>query len=114
MIKPCGYYILIKMETVEQTVKDGALEGFVLTTTAENEREQSGHDVGVLVALGPTSFSGFQGINAIGSEGRAKQWGVNIGDKVEFNRYDGKIPSDPEYKDYRIITDSHILGVIKK
>lgn len=112
MIKPTGYYILVKMEKVEQTLKGGALDGFVLSTNNEHEREQNGHDVGVLVALGPTSFNGFKGIDADNVEERAAQWGVSIGDKIEFNRYDGKIPSHPDFVDYRIIQDAHIIGVI--
>jgi co-chaperonin GroES (HSP10) len=112
-LKPTGYYALVKMEVVEQTVSEGSLKGFVLQSNAENEREQSGHDVGILISLGPTAFSGYQGCDANTSEERASQWGVSIGDKVEFNRYDGKIPSHPDFQDYRIITDSHIIGTIE-
>ncbi len=112
-IKPCGYYVLVKMEAVEQTVSDGALAGFVLSSNDEHEREQSGHDVGTLVALGPTAFVGFQGVDGEAAHIRAEQWGVSIGNKVEFNRYDGKIPSHPDFKDYRIIQDAHIIGVIE-
>jgi len=112
MIKPTGYYVLVKMELVEQTVSDGALAGFVIATKEEHQREQSGHDVGTLVALGPTAFNGFQGVVGTDAVVRAAEWGVKIGDKVEFNRYDGKTPSHPDFKDYRIIQDAHIIGVI--
>lgn len=108
MLKPVGYYVLIKMEKVENTTPGG----IVIATKAEHEREQTGHDVGELVSFGPNSFSGFNGINGDNVEQRAKEWGVIAGDKVEFNRYDGKIPAHPDFKNYRIIQDAHIIGVI--
>jgi len=113
MIRPAGYYVLVKMEEVVKEVEEGSLKGFVLQSKDLHEREQSGHDVGVLVSLGPTSFSGFQGIDCNNPEGRAEQWGVYIGNKVEFNRYDGKTPNHKDYKNYRIIQDAHIIGVIE-
>ncbi len=114
MLRPTGYYVLVKMEIVEREVKDGALKGFVLSTTNENTREQTGHDVGIVMSLGPTAFSGYQGIDGETALDRAQQWGVDVGGKVEFSRYDGKIPSHPDYKDYRIIQDAHIIGVIEE
>jgi co-chaperonin GroES (HSP10) len=109
MIKPCGYYVLVKMEQVEQVTESG----IVIATNLENQREQAGHDIGTLVSLGPTAFSGFQGVEGHDALQRAHEWGVDIGDKVEFTRYDGKIPSHPDYKDYRIIQDAHLIGVIE-
>ena len=113
MIKPTGYYVLIEMEEVSQQVTEGVLKGFVMASDTEHEREQAGHDVGIIRALGPTSFSGYEGCDAETSTGRAEQWGVKVGDKVEFNRYDGKVPRYPDFENFRIIQDHHIIGVIE-
>lgn len=107
-LKPTGYYVLVKMEAVEVT-SDG---GIILSTKEEHEREQGGHDIGEIVEIGPTAWNGFQGCDAPTAVERAKQWGCEIGDKVEFNRYEGKVPRYEEFKDYRIIQDAHIIGVI--
>ena len=107
-MKPAGYYILIEMEEVERV----SAGGIVIATKAENEREQNGHDVGVIKAFGPNVFCGFKGIpEDVSAEDRADLYGVKIGDKVEFNRYDGKIPRHPDYHNYRLIQDEHIQAV---
>ena len=130
MIKPTGYYVLIKMEEIDKTVTEGALEGFVLQSGDEHDREQTGHDVGIVEAFGPTCFAGYQGIDekvwvggpvskdnpgcrSCTATERAEQWGVQVGDKVEFNRYDGKVPRHPDFQNHRIIQDAHIIGVIE-
>lgn len=108
MLKPVGYYILIEMEIVENKTESG----IIIASQKENEREQNGHDVGVIKALGPNAFVGFQGIDDKDEVNkRAADYGVKIGDKIEFNRYDGKVPRDPEYKYHRLIQDQHIVGV---
>ena len=83
-----------------------------MASNTENEREKNGHDVGVIRSFGPTCFTGFKGIDESGDVAqRAKDYGVKIGDKVEFNRYDGKTPRNREFKDFRLIQDEHIVGV---
>jgi co-chaperonin GroES (HSP10) len=113
-LKPTGYYVLIEMEEVSQKVTEGALKGFVMSSNTEHEREQGGHDVGIVRALGPNAFAGYNGCDGETSSERAEQWGCKIGDKVEFNRYDGKVPRYPDYQNHRIIQDHHIIGVIEE
>lgn len=111
-MKPTGYYILVEVEEVHQEVQEGALKGFQMTSNNENEREQEGHDVGVVLAFGPTAFTGFKGIDdKWDRDRRAEEWGVKVGDKVEFQRYDGKKPRHPDYQNCRLIQDQHIQGV---
>lgn len=108
MLRPTGYYILIEMEVVENKTESG----IVIATNIENKREQGGHDVGIVRAFGPTVFKGFVGIDDEETkEVRAEQYGVEVGDRVEFNRYDGKVPRDPSLKMFRVIQDQHIVGV---
>ena len=94
------------MDVVEREVKDGALAGFQLTTDKEYEREENGHCVGRIKAFGPTAFLGHEGCESPGD------WGVELGDLVEFYRYDGKIPLFDTERRYRLINDSDILMVI--
>lgn len=110
-ITPTGYYILVEMEVVEETTESG----IIVYDDAALKREQSGHNVGVVRSLGHTVYQGFAGIEGKASkEERAAAWGVNIGDKVEFNRYDGKIPNDADHQNFRIIQDAHIIGVVRE
>ncbi len=99
---PCGFQVLIEMDVVEKEVKEGALAGFQLASNTEHEREQTGHDVGKLVAFGPQAYKGF-------GCSEPEEWGVSLGDIVEFRRYDGKIPRNDENGRYRVINDSDVI-----
>lgn len=113
MYRPCGFRVLIKMDVVEREVKGGSLDGFQLTSDKEHEREESGHCIGKVEALGPTAFLGYAGCEECrNSVEAAEKWGVKIGDMVEFRRYDGKIPLQDEDKEFRLINDSDIMMVI--
>ena len=107
---PCGYFVLILMEAVEQ-VSEG---GIVLHTPEVNKREQKGHYRGIVAAFGPIVYSGLDAIPdgpESTAESRAKAWGVSVGDTVEFTRYDGreiKIPDSADH--YRLVKDFDILG----
>lgn len=109
-LNPTGYNVLVEMEEVEQTTESG----IVISTGSEHAREQAGHDVGTVVAFGSTAFSGFAGVEGDTAAERAKVWGVQVGDKVEFNRYEGKVPRYPEMQNFRIIQDSHIIATLKE
>lgn len=111
-LKPAGYYVRINVEKVGKEIKKGALTGFKLESNETQKRLEDGHDVGILEALGPTAFCGFQGIDdEQDAEARAKQYGVELGKPVQFNRYDGKVPRHMEEGNYRIIQDQHIIGM---
>ena len=119
-VKPTGYYILVKMEEIKKEIQDGALKGFVTTSSVEQEREQSAHDIGVIVDIGPAAYSGFQGVpmedprgNPYTAAQRAAYWGCKVGDKVEMNRYDGKNIHHPDYEDHKLIQDAHIIAVLE-
>jgi len=66
MIRPTGYYVLVKMEVLEKK-DDEKIEGSSVIIAApktkkENRelaiREQKGHFRGTIVAFGPTSYCG--------------------------------------------------------
>lgn len=103
-IRPCGFQVIIEMEEVEKQSDTG----IILQTKKEYEREQNGHDVGRVIAFGPLAFKGFASCET------PEDWGVSVGDLVEFKRYDGKIPRHDSEMKYRCINDSDILMVIEK
>jgi len=107
-IKPLGYNVLIEMEEIKQEVEEGALKGFVLHGDDQQNREQEGHFVGIVRAFGPTAYKGFANCEG------PKEWGVDLGDKVEFHRYDGKKLDHPGYENYRLIEDSKIVAVLEE
>ena len=110
---PTGYFVLIRMEKVEQVTESG----IILHTGDQTKREQRGHFRGVVEAFGPSAYSGLDAIPDgpdTSAEGRAAQWGVAIGDVVEFKRYDGleiEIPGSDDF--YRVVKDFDIIGVKK-
>ena len=103
MYKPCGYYILVEMESIEETTESG----IVIATKNELKREQRGHAIGVIKAFGPTCYKGFEGCNS------PDDWGIAVGDRVEFNRYDGKECLEEGYENYRLVPDSNIVAKLE-
>jgi len=95
---PCGHYVLVRVVDIEE-VSQG---GIITATKNEHEREQNGHDVGVVMLFGKTAYQGFSGCES------SDDWGVAAGDVVEFNRYDGKLLRNPLFKSYRVINDNDI------
>lgn len=121
-MRPTGYYILIEMEKVEKTTGSG----IIIASDTENKREQTGHDVGIIRKLGPLCYAAYQQVgipltkkigadkvHTFTADERADIYGCKVGDKVEFNRYEGKVPRTEGYENYRIIQDEHIIAVIE-
>lgn len=104
MYRPVGYFVLIQMEEVEKTTESG----IIIASKAEHQREQEGYAIGVIKAFGPTCYKGFEGCDG------PLDWGVKIGDRIEFNRYDGKKCLEPGYENFRLITDQNIVAVLEE
>ena len=115
MLKPLGFYVLIEMEEVRSMSEGGII------TSLNTEREQDAADVGYVRDIGPTAFVGYAG--CIPSEYPPSDsrydmqpheiWGINIGDKVEYRRYEGKVTGQKDYKNFRYIPDSAIIGKVE-
>lgn len=105
-INPCGHRVLVKVKPVEEKT-----EGGIYLPEDLKRKELTGRDLGNVVAFGPTAYRGLSSC-----DGGPEEWGVKVGDTVEFNRYDGKVPRygeiNEEYKNFRILNDSDILAVI--
>lgn len=107
-IKPTGYFVLIEVEPVKETYNDSV----IVMAESERKREFGGRDIGKVLAFGPTAYAGFEGCS------NHTEWGVEVGDTVEFNKYDGKVPRVAELDDSlancRILKDSDIIAVVEK
>jgi co-chaperonin GroES (HSP10) len=114
-IKPLGFYVLIEMEVVEE-VSSG---GIVLPGDLVN-KEQDATSVGYVRAIGSTAYHGYPGCdptevatayNAEPSQ-PADCWGLEIGQKIEYRKFEGKKSAVKGFENYRYIPDSHIIGAI--
>jgi len=107
-IKPTGHFVLVEVKPVEETFPGSK----ILSPQSEIERERKGRDIGRVLEFGPIAFLGFATCK------KPEDWGVRVGDLVEFNRYDGKMPrvseQNPEFENYRIINDNDIIAVIEE
>lgn len=122
-IKPLGFYVLIEMEVVEKTSKGGV----ILLDDMVN-KEQEATNIGYVRAIGPTAYVGYPGCDefetasidkdsligaAINKTYPADCWGLKIGQKIEYRRFEGKTSAVPGYENYRYIPDSHIIGAVE-
>lgn len=108
--EPAGFYVWVELKHVDQEVQEGVLAGLVLTSNFEHDREQTGHDIAVVLGIGPTAHLGYAGIDADTAEQRAAQWGYKIGDTVQLARYDGVEMRVPGHEHQRIVPDNCIRG----
>lgn len=105
-VKPLGFHVLIEVVPI----KFKSTGGILLHSKEEQERENSGRDLGKIIAFGPTAYKGFEGCES------PADWGVKLGDTVELKgRYDGKKSCiedyDESHENLRYVSDSDIIGV---
>lgn len=105
-IKPAGYFVLVDVKKAEEKS-----EGGILLTQDYQDKLNTGEETGVVIAFGPTCFVGMRGCEATDRPAH-EQWGVSVGDKVEFKKYEGKRSYIKGFENYRYIPDTHILGVV--
>ncbi len=106
-IRALGFNVIIEMQTVEKISEGGIIMPDELT-----KKEQEATDVGYIRAIGPTAFDGYPGCDKEGKT-PAECWGIKIGDKVEYRRFEGKRSAHEDYPNHRYIPDSHIIGGIE-
>ena len=114
-IKPLGFYVLIEMEEFK---KGGLIE----LSQEYLDKEQDATSVGYVRAIGPTAYVGYPGCEVPGEviggnleykENPAACWGLEIGQKIEYRKFEGKKSTVKGYENYRYIPDSHIIGAIE-
>ena len=106
-LQPLGFYVLVETVEVEDISEGGIFLG-------DQGREQSAEEAGYLRAIGPTAYRGWEGCEATQMARPYEQWGLAIGDLVEFRAYEGKKSAVPGFHRWRYIPDSHVVGVIHK
>lgn len=112
-IKPNGFYVLVEMVEVKNVSAGGIHLGDV-------RREQDAADIGFIRGIGNTAFFKFPGCDpseyppshSFYSMSPAQIWGVEIGDKVEYRRYEGKGSAVKGYEKFRYIPDTQIIGKV--
>jgi hypothetical protein len=117
-IKPLGFYVLVEMIEVEQVTSGG----IVLPGDLVN-KEQEATDVGYVRAIGPTAYVGYPGCDVdttdidgateINLNTPAEKWGLEVGMKIEYRKFEGKPSAMPGYDNFRYIPDSHIIGAVE-
>lgn len=105
-IKPAGYHVLVDVTPAESVTSGGIFLPKDLV-----EKEQMAEETGTILAFGPTCFVGMRGCDAEGIPAH-EQWGLKVGNKVEFKKFEGKRSYVKGHENYRYIPDTHIIGVI--
>lgn len=107
-IKPLGFYVLIEMIKVEEVSAGG-----IILNSDMVSKEQEATDVGYVRAIGPTAYHGYPGCEFDeGAENAHHKWGLFVGQKIEYRRFEGKKSAVKDHENYRYIPDSHIIGAI--
>ena len=102
---PVGHRILIDPEIKSKEIEEGALKGFVTTTSEDMyQREKAMTQIGTVVAIGPTAWKP-EGL------GGGVPW-CKIGDRVHYAKHSHKIVNDG-VKEYFIINDEDIQCIVE-
>jgi co-chaperonin GroES (HSP10) len=106
MIKPLGYFVLVDITEAESVSKGG-----IFLPKDLIQKEQAVEETGTVLAFGPTCYVGMRGCEDETIPAH-EQWGVKVGDLVEFRKYEGKNSFAEGHENCRYIPDTHIIGVI--
>jgi co-chaperonin GroES (HSP10) len=103
-VRPCGHYIKVQCINFEEK-KDSK----IILPDEIKRRESQGLDVGIVIEIGKIAYKGYSGCE------NADDWGIKVGDYVEFGRYDGKETRASEFnenlKGIRFLNDNDIVSV---
>ena len=105
-LNPCGFKVLVQTIDVPATTESG----IVINSDIYSKREKHGMDIGRVLKFGPIAYQGYAGCKG------PEDWGVKVGDLVEFFRNNGKMSrlstDNEECENWRLINDSDIIAVI--
>lgn len=113
-VRPNGHYLLVELVHINNMTKSGIYLG-------DTTREQAGAKHAKVLAVGPTAFMGVDGCNPMDyptGDPRYKMkphqiWGIEIGDTIIFNRYEGVDVSIPSLKNQRLMPDTVLVGAVQ-
>jgi chaperonin GroES len=100
MIHPAGHRVLVKPDPIEEKTASG----IVVSVGTTKDREQQAQIFGVITAIGPNAWKGFDD---------GTPW-ANVGDKVAIAKYGGFIIRDPDTREeFRLLNDEDICAIIR-
>lgn len=94
---PLEYYILVKLDKVEERTKGG-----IILIEETREREAMAQASGILVAVGPLAFM-YDVENDVMPR---------IGERVAFPKYSGTKAPSKDGEEYRILKDGDLLAIL--
>ena len=104
MITPAGHRLIVKPDNIEDIdpVLASAKRSGIHIPDMAARMEQTNVDTGIVISIGPNAWKAFDG---------GEPW-AQVGDKVIYAKYGGKLVKDGEEK-FLILNDDDLLGVIK-
>ncbi len=96
-IRPVGHILLVLPLEVEEKTRSG----IVLATATQQRREEMGQTEALVIALGNTAYAD-----------QPEPW-CAVGDRVVFARYAGTQREGSDGKQYRLINDLDVKGVLE-
>lgn len=107
MLRPAGPRVLVRPEKLEEAdpvYRNAARAGIVTPEFGEKIRERQAMTKATVVAIGSTCWQA--------PVGDGTPW-CKIGDVVYYAKYSGHVPVDETLKDYLLLNDEDILGVLE-
>lgn len=108
VIEPCGHRVLIKPESLEDVDPDlrrAKAAGIDVSAIVGNKREQEAVTYGTVLKVGPTAWSH----ESLGG----KPW-AQVGDRVIFAKFSGKLITLPDQTKFLIMNDEDVVAVLKE
>ena len=95
MIKAVGHRVLVEPFEVETETKSG------IKLVVNEDREFAAQEYGTIIDIGPDAWKDF---------GNGNRW-AEVGDKIIYSRYGGKIVRDPnDARKFVILNDEDVLA----
>jgi len=97
-ITPVGLSILVEPEQVEEKTESG----IITATTDQLDKLQMAQTDGIVLSIGPMAFYD------------EKTPRCKVGDKIIMKAYAGMLKKGIDGRQYRIIADSEVIGILEK
>jgi co-chaperonin GroES (HSP10) len=96
-IIPLEYYVLIKLDIVEEKTKGG-----IILIEEARERQEQAQSTGKIVSIGPLAFLYDVENDTI----------PQIGERVAFPKYGGLVQKGRDKAEYRLLKDGDIAAIL--
>lgn len=101
-----GPYALVRMFKPEKTSNGGII-------IPVDDRDQEAMSVGMVIDFGPTACAGY-GLPGRKATNGPQDYGINKGDFVQFDAYEGRLCTYAQFKNYRVLPAQTIRLVYKE